>query len=296
MQRKPNRNSQKNTPDTKDKHPIGLIEKFFDELTGSKIGRFFLGIIIICAGLLLGAIIGKDTRTMVLFGTSAFIIFLMIFFYRHPTHFRPPFQNLKNVLKILSPIILLVLIFLIPFKSNNLNTASSNNLQSEGIDNVIVPANNPSPKSWCPPPTSNKLALFAGDSAITYIDNQECTIISIRKHSLLSIKRNKYGFFISLDLYDKHNINICETKNNKIIKNPNNVSTIERPDTHTLIVEDSEGEQLLFLKFLNPTTFYILGKFYYQGNIMIIEPKHIIVNGITLNGCFDNVRNLFSIN
>jgi hypothetical protein len=70
------------------------------------------------------------------------------------------------------------------------------------------------------------------------------------------------------------------------------ISYSKRPDRSTLIVYAKFGDQIFWVRFLNPTTVQFLGKFYRQNGLPVIIDKdamHIGASTQSMN-CVGNLR------
>lgn len=298
----------KSNSKSKKKNSEGIFKKLYNDFFNSKIGNAIGTIFVIFLAWLLGG----NWRVMIFILLILIAVFIINFLFNHQIKFSPRLFRTKKYFIIILPLLLPIAFYVIinPFSNQPANDSSNtaipyDSIKPKGvpiqstliskIDNLIIPSNDPTPPNKCPTLPPNSILLLAGNVGM-FLDNSldSTNVISIKGHSLLSFKKNKYGFFVSLDLYDKNGINICETINNKIVKNKNNYSTIDRPDSHTLLVKDWENNQVLYLKFINPRTISILGTLFYPPNFFVdIQQNTITTSGLTWNGgCAGDSKNV----
>jgi len=164
----------------------------------------------------------------------------------------------------------------------------------------IVPSNEPTPPNPCltrdwkeltfPPETC---FLYLGKS-LAYTTKDSFDIVVVDEKPILSIRRNEYGLFINFKLFDEKGTILVEIIDNKIKKNINNFCTLERPDEHTLRVLDSNNSEKLFVKYLNPSSIFILGDIYKDSkkNFIVKEDYVDLNNNYFYSVCFKNSINL----
>ena len=164
----------------------------------------------------------------------------------------------------------------------------------------IIPSNEPNPPNPCltrdwkkinfPPETC---FVYLGKS-LAYTTKDSFDVVMVDDKPILSIRRNEYGLFISFRLFDVRGIILVEIIDNKIIKNTNNFCTLERPDEHTLKVLDSNNTEKLFVKYLNPSSIFILGDIYKDSKKKFIVKEDYVDlnNNYFYSGCFKNSINL----
>ena len=62
----------------------------------------------------------------------------------------------------------------------------------------------------------------------------------------------------------------AEIVRDKFYINRNNVFRHARPDRHTLVVYDLQGDEALYIRYVNPTTVKLRGHFAYPGYMPVI--------------------------
>jgi hypothetical protein len=112
--------------------------------------------------------------------------------------------------------------------------------------------------------------------------------------------------FLSLELtpngYLKLSANVCDSANNNVVKIKNNIFRIYQnrafwpiqPDSHTLIIVDSEDIEVLKVQFIDTKTIYMTGIFYIEGYsepFKISDNDGISYPGGGMNTCFLDMTN-----
>jgi hypothetical protein len=165
---------------------------------------------------------------------------------------------------------------------------------------MLVPArmpNPPVPASCHAPIPDNALRVYLGDS-LGYFVGPKITVVNIAGQPLLSIEKKDKGMSINARIYSRDKRIVAEIRDNQFQINPNNYFHRERPNKHTLVVYDQEGEEVLNVDYLNPSAVQITGRFFYPNKApVMIGATSITIAGNTISqGCFGEVRTLISVN
>lgn len=135
------------------------------------------------------------------------------------------------------------------------------------------------------------IALFLGNN-IAYTTSFPHTVIEVGGKPLLIINKGKEGTTVTAKIFSQDGRIIAELKDNKFYVNPNNYFRIGRPNLHSLIVYDQQGEQALNVAFLNQAAIKLLGRFYFPKRPpIIIEEEWMTIGGSRIsNGTFGENR------
>ena len=96
--------------------------------------------------------------------------------------------------------------------------------------------------------------------------------------TLLSITRDARGLSVSAKIYDKEGVKLAYVDDN----HPHAVGNVcaRRPDVSTFVVEDFHGNELLFVRYLNPLAIEVRGIFAYPGHPWIQISKTTLKSSI----------------
>lgn len=146
---------------------------------------------------------------------------------------------------------------------------------------VLLPGSKPLPQepACIVNASSTDMVLIYGNCA-SLIDNFPHRIIEVKGQTLLTVGKKDKGLTISGRFFSKDNRIVAELKDNRFFVNPNNYFRIERPNKHSLIVYDQQGNQALNVEYLNVSTIKILGRFYFPDR----PPLVIDENGTSFGG------------
>jgi len=135
----------------------------------------------------------------------------------------------------------------------------------------LSPGNEPAPtdNACANPPTpeirkyiESGLTLLVGDSGVILTKaNGKTVVFSDCGHDLLWITSEGGKLYVSANIWDGKIM--AQIENNEFTLNPNNYFKKERPDSHTLAVEDQMTFERLRVKFLNPHAVVVTGIFGY---------------------------------
>ena len=132
---------------------------------------------------------------------------------------------------------------------------------------------------------------FFGNS-VAYTSSFPHTVIEVGNQKLLVINKKGNRITISAKFFSQDNRIVGELKDNQFYINPNNYFRIERPNEHSLIVHDQEGNQAINVEFLNSSAIRLLGRFYLPNRPpIIIDEEWQTFGGIKMSGnCFGESR------
>jgi hypothetical protein len=129
--------------------------------------------------------------------------------------------------------------------------------------------------SGVPPDT---VQLLLGDD-LRILSASSSAVFSKGGKSFLSIEFRNGRILLTATLLDKSNRYICRVIENEFQISPERAFNPKQPDAHSLIVRDADGVEVLNLKFLNPKTMRITGRFQLPGSPepLLILPKEGLV-------------------
>lgn len=159
----------------------------------------------------------------------------------------------------------------------------------KSLSGELIPANEAEPANPCRAVPPNALRIFLGNSA-SWTESDEHTILSIGEEDILTMRRTTKGLSVSSRVFSADGRIVAQLSNNVFHVNPNNYFRIERPDHHSLSVYDQKGQNVLNVRFINPSAISVLGIFRVPGHMpVVISPNAIHIGGNTLShACFGN--------
>jgi hypothetical protein len=162
------------------------------------------------------------------------------------------------------------------------------------LHGLLIPANDPTPHTECRDIPSSAVILFLGNS-VAYT-TFETAAIKIRGQAIVSFANVPGGINVSARVYSQTNKVVAQITNNELYVNPSNLFHTERPDWHTLIVKDNQGDEVLHVYFINKNAIKVLGTFYVPGaDPVIIEETRQIIGVTTSANCFGEVETAFDL-
>lgn len=142
----------------------------------------------------------------------------------------------------------------------------------------LTPDKKPLPPNACTTVPPNAIALFLGNS-VAYTSSFPHSVIEVGNEKLLTINKKGTKIIISARFFSRDNRIVGELKDNQFYINPNNYFRIEKPNEHSLIVYDQEGNQAINVEFLNPSAIKLLGRFYLPKRSPIIIEEELLTLG-----------------
>jgi hypothetical protein len=154
----------------------------------------------------------------------------------------------------------------------------------------ITAASDPTPPSSCdtmPNLPSDGLLLILGDSGVYTARTDKLTILTIGNCPLLKMQRSKQGLLFDADIFSLSGNLIARIESNEFNLVPGEYSYKRRPDVSTLIVFDKHGNELLWIKYLNPEAVRIRGIFTCPnyGSITVTDKEIKGTPGTISGGC-----------
>ncbi len=139
---------------------------------------------------------------------------------------------------------------------------------------VLLANKKPTPQEFmCTANTSpSDMTLIYGNN-VSITDNFPHPVIKVGDQTLLTIGKKGKGITVTGKLFSRDNRILAELKDNKFFINPNNYFRLERPDEHTLVVYDQQGDEALNVEFINPSVIKVFGRFYFPDRAPVIIDK-----------------------
>jgi len=158
--------------------------------------------------------------------------------------------------------------------------------QATVANNLLIPSNEPDPPFLSPTlasipdglkamimsrfnhPSILKVYLGPELGATTRASQ---SVIAIDEDELMSISRSPDGIAVDARIIGDDGKIVLQIAKNRFYSNSNNMFRMERPDSHTLIVFDMRGDEVLNIRYSNPGTIRVLGRFRSPS-----IPKHVL--------------------
>jgi hypothetical protein len=164
------------------------------------------------------------------------------------------------------------------------------------IHGWLLPASDDTPHNSCGMIGIGKdqLLVIAGSNAIVNRGTQKFRALTVGSCPVISFDRNQEGSAIDADVFDESGILVARVESNEFHLVPGKYSYGNRPDRSTLTVFDREGNELLAIRYLNPSTIQIRGVFACKGSepIMVTDDAVMTVGrkaALSIGNClFDD--------
>lgn len=143
----------------------------------------------------------------------------------------------------------------------------------------LVPANDPQ-SPGCNAP-SDALKLYLGGNLIyqssTSLEQREHPVLSLGGKQIISFRKSGSGIVVNAKVFGSDGRIIAELREGKFYLNENNYFRSES-DPSDLTVYDEHDEIALKIRYMNPTSIRISGKFVADQESMDVYEDHIEVN------------------
>lgn len=139
----------------------------------------------------------------------------------------------------------------------------------------LTPGNEPTPPSpsyslpghYITPIPTDSFRVMLGDDSGIYIRGTVDNIFYLKDKPILTIKTNVDGtVLLNTEVVDSTNHKIVKIIDNEFQANPEYAFRPRQPDKHSLVVRDSDGVEVLNIRYINSKTIWITGRFYSQGD------------------------------
>lgn len=105
------------------------------------------------------------------------------------------------------------------------------------------------------------LKVYLG-SSVVITTSKETAVFRAGGLDLLSIRRAPDGLAANATIFEKGGQVAASIVDNHFFINPSEHFRVLEPDPHTLLIASSVGEQVISLRYLNPTALRVMGTFY----------------------------------
>jgi hypothetical protein len=137
------------------------------------------------------------------------------------------------------------------------------------------PAPTPPPGQVIP---EDAFRIMLGDRSSIYIDGPVDNAFYFKGRPFLTIRTNTDGTVVlNTEVLDSTNNKIVKIIDNEFQANPDYAFHPRQPDKHSLVVRDSEGVEVLNIKYLNPKVIWITGRFFSPPDS---QPVTILPSGV----------------
>jgi hypothetical protein len=137
--------------------------------------------------------------------------------------------------------------------------------------------------------SANTLQLLLGDN-LRILSASENPVLNRNKKTFLSIKVSNGLLRLTATILDASNQPICRIIDNEFQAFPERAFNPKQPDEHSLVVRDAAGNEVLNLRFINPRTIWLTGRFQLLGSgdpVLVLPNKMVFgdfsISGMTLN-------------
>ena len=120
-----------------------------------------------------------------------------------------------------------------------------------------------------PPDT---IQLLLGNN-LRILASSKISALSRSGKTFLSIGISDGLMRLTTTVLDNSSQYICRIIDNEFQANPERAFNPKQPDDHSLIVRDGDGHEVLNVRFLNPTTIRVTGRFQFPG-----FPNPLLIN------------------
>jgi hypothetical protein len=162
---------------------------------------------------------------------------------------------------------------------------------------LLVPANDTVPHNPCTGveiPPGGLLVLFGGHAAIAKAGTT--TILRLEGEDVLSVGRIPGGMSLDTIIRDVEGSEVARITKNVIRLAPDSAYRVERPDPHTVAVIAPDDSQILYVRYMNPTTMSFAGTFFRKGRPPF-SLEDAVMHGYTTitRSCFEAGRVVINI-
>lgn len=161
----------------------------------------------------------------------------------------------------------------------------------------LYPGNGPTPPNGCdnapiPPSPEGLLKVLIGNNAIGETGLGKFVALQVGTCPVLSLTRTADAIGLDAQLYDADGNLIATVTNDALsVLTGQNVTMSRKGDLSTLVVSDGSGKELLYVRFVNPTTVVARGVFGCPGHALVRVTDQQPVPGVFMSGdCFVNSK------
>lgn len=146
---------------------------------------------------------------------------------------------------------------------------------------TLEPANEPMPPSSSQHPDPDfpvlpdDFRIMLGDDSGYFIRGSVNNSFYFNKKPIFTVKETDSGrIVLSAEVLDSTNNKVVKIIDNEFQANPNYAFRPRQPDKHSLIVRDSDGVEVLNVRYINSNVLWITGRFYSPDDPYPITIKH----------------------
>ena len=118
------------------------------------------------------------------------------------------------------------------------------------------------------------LYLFAGQTVVCS-PTRHPTLISLRGHGIVSAEATPRSLFVSAEIHGVNGETVGKLTRNQLQDSKPGIA-LDQPDASTIAVKDAAGNELLRVRFLDPTSIRLAGAFYYPGAAPVVISDNAI--------------------
>jgi hypothetical protein len=174
---------------------------------------------------------------------------------------------------------------------DNLIRAIRSHAPKTDVSGLLVPANDPYLQDECSAKISlGALRIYLGNSTISTTSgsspfpapNSPYPVILSGNERLprpiLTIEKSNEGYlYLTADIRGADGRFIAKIERNKFLRNPHTTWYQKTPDRSSLAIYDDMNEEVLYVRYMNPTAIRVRGRFNYPGRLtMVITDKAIV--------------------
>jgi hypothetical protein len=174
--------------------------------------------------------------------------------------------------------------------ASNISTSKQSiPLQDNEVSGRLQAANDRTPPNGCDtaPISGDAMTVLIGNNAVAKNGFGKFIPLKIGKCEVLWLERTPQGVFANADFFDGAD-NPARIRNNEIVAlNGENYTARQTRDLSTLIVRDRQGQELLYVRFINPNTVRVRGVFGCAGHRPVLVRDDQPIPGVFMsNSCF----------
>jgi hypothetical protein len=168
------------------------------------------------------------------------------------------------------------------------------------LHGYLVPSNDPSPPSQCLK-DATQFRIYIGSNIAYKFGNFPLPILSIDQKPMITLDKNDAGeAAVTVNIFDQRGAIVAEIVKNEFTINRNNFFKIIRKDRSDLTVINQQNEEVLNVRYLNPSAIKFRGVFYHPrlpSPVIITDESYRILNDAWIGFCFDGseVHSIFNI-
>ncbi len=155
---------------------------------------------------------------------------------------------------------------------------------------TLQPGNDRTPSNGCDgtPIDADAVKVLVGNNATALNGLGRMTALKVGNCPVFGVERTLQGVSPVVDLFDSDGKHIAAISGGSFHAFSGGAHLVDRRgDLGTLTISDTAGKELLFVKFLNPTTIQIRGIFGCPGHApVIVKENQPIVGFMFSNSCF----------